>query len=269
MVHPLNSDEPPHYFFMNETLQKLIKLSHEIGREERRLAILGEGNTSASLGDGTFLIKASGSSLSTIDEKGITHVHSEPVLAALDDSSADDTAVRSILEKSRVNSSAKLPSVETFLHAVCITEAGAKWVGHCHAESVLSIVCSQHGAKPFLQHMVPDAIVVCGREVAVVPYLDPGLALAREFRKALRDHKARYGSFPKVVLMENHGPVALGASDTEVLNILLMLDKWARILVGTLSVGGPRFLPSEVSDRIDNRPDEHYRRKQIAEAQQQ
>ena len=250
MVHPLNSDEPPHYFFMNETLQKLIKLSHEIGREERRLAILGEGNTSASLGDGTFLIKASGSSLSTIDEKGITHVHSEPVLAALDDSSADDTA-------------------ETFLHAVCINEAGAKWVGHCHAESVLSIVCSQHGAKPFLQHMFPDAIVVCGREVAVVPYLDPGLALAREFRKALRDHKARYGSFPKVVLMENHGPVALGASDTEVLNILLMLDKWARILVGTLSVGGPRFLPSEVSDRIDNRPDEHYRRKQIAEAQQQ
>jgi ribulose-5-phosphate 4-epimerase/fuculose-1-phosphate aldolase len=90
------------------------------------------------------------------------------------------------------------------------------------------------------------------------------LALAREFRKALHAHHAQYGSFPKVVLMENHGPVALGASDTEVFNILLMLDKWARIIVGTLSVGGPKFLPSEVSDRIDNRPDEHYRRKQIA-----
>lgn len=28
------------------SLEKLIQLSHELGREERRLAILGEGNTS-------------------------------------------------------------------------------------------------------------------------------------------------------------------------------------------------------------------------------
>jgi hypothetical protein len=43
-----------------------------------------------------------------------------------------------------------------------------------------------------------------------------------------------------------------------------MLDKWARILINTLSIGGPRFLPETVSDRIENRPDEHYRRTQIA-----
>ena len=60
--------------------------------------------------------------------------------------------------------------------------------------------------------------------------------------------------------------MSLGSSDTEVLNILLMLDKWARVLAGTLAVGGPRFLPSAVSDRIDSRPDEHYRRAQIGQA---
>jgi ribulose-5-phosphate 4-epimerase/fuculose-1-phosphate aldolase len=75
---------------------------------------------------------------------------------------------------------------------------------------------------------------------------------------------ATHGAAPKVILLENHGPVALGASDTEVFNILLMLDKWARILCPTLAIGGPRFLPETVSDRIDNRPDEHYRRAQIA-----
>ena len=42
-----------------------------------------------------------------------------------------------------------------------------------------------------------------------------------------------------------------------------MLDKWARVLVGTLAVGGPKFLPSAVSERIDKRPDEDYRRAQI------
>ena len=45
------------------TLRSLIALSRELGREDRRLAILGEGNTSADNGDGTFWIKASGSQL--------------------------------------------------------------------------------------------------------------------------------------------------------------------------------------------------------------
>jgi rhamnose utilization protein RhaD (predicted bifunctional aldolase and dehydrogenase) len=229
----------------------------------RRLAILGEGNTSADLGDGTFLVKSSGCSLSDLDESGVSRVKMAPILAALDDQTLDDSGVRTVLEYSRADASPKLPSVETFMHAVCLSEGGAKWVGHCHAESVMSIVCSEHGGKPFLKHIFPDAIVVCGRHVAAVPYIDPGLELAREVRRVLREFRAAHGSAPKVILLENHGPVALGASDKEVLNILLMLDKWARVLVGTLAVGAPKFLPSAVSERIDKRPDEDYRRAQI------
>ena len=248
---------------MKDHLNKLIELSRQIGREDRKLAILGEGNTSTDLGDGTFLVKSSGSSLSNLDESGISRVKMATVLAALDDENLDDNGVKSVLEASRADASPRFPSVETFMHAVCLAEGGAKWIGHCHAEAVMSILCSEHGARPFLGHIFPDAIVVCGRHVAVVPYVDPGLALAREVRRVLRDFLAQHGVAPKVILLENHGPVALGATETEVLNILLMLDKWARVLAGTLAVGGPKFLPSAVSDRIDNRPDEHYRRAQI------
>jgi rhamnose utilization protein RhaD (predicted bifunctional aldolase and dehydrogenase) len=248
---------------MKQKLAGLLALSHQISREDRRLAILGEGNTSAHLGDGTFLVKSSGCSLSDLDESGVSRVKMAPILAALDDQTLDDSGVRTVLEYSRADASPKLPSVETFMHAVCLSEGGAKWVGHCHAESVMSIVCSEHGGKPFLKHIFPDAIVVCGRHVAAVPYIDPGLELAREVRRVLREFRAAHGSAPKVILLENHGPVALGASDKEVLNILLMLDKWARVLVGTLAVGAPKFLPSAVSERIDKRPDEDYRRAQI------
>jgi len=248
---------------MKESLERLILLSRQIGREDRRLAILGEGNTSSDLGDGTFLVKSSGCSLSDLDESGVSRVKMAPILAALDDQTLDDSGVRSVLESSRADQSPKLPSVETFMHAVCLSEGGAKWVGHCHAESVMSVLCSEHGAKPFLGHIFPDAIVVCGRHVAAVPYIDPGLELAREVRRVLREFRAAHGSAPKVILLENHGPVALGASEKEVLNILLMLDKWARILAGTLAVGTPKFLPAAVSKRIDQRPDEDYRRAQI------
>jgi rhamnose utilization protein RhaD (predicted bifunctional aldolase and dehydrogenase) len=249
---------------MRSELERLLELSRAIGQEHRRLAILGEGNTSTDLGDGTFLVKASGSSLASLSESDVTRVQMDTALAALDDKTLTDDGVRKVLENSRTDPQSKLPSVETFLHAVCLSEGRAKWVGHCHAESVLSILASTHGAQPFLKHIFPDAIVVCGRHLAVVPYIDPGLELAREFRKSLRAHIEIHGTPPKAILLENHGPVALGASDTEVMNILLMLDKWARILLGAFQAGGPRFLPETVSDRINSRPDEHYRRSQIA-----
>jgi len=247
-----------------DILNRLIRLSHKLGDEQRGFAILGEGNTSADLGDETFLVKASGSQLGTIDENGLTRVHMAPILEALDEAAdISDDEVRRRLEISRVNQSARLPSVETFLHALCLKEGGAKWVGHTHTISVLQILCSIHGAEPFLRHVFPDAIVVCGRQLAVVPYIDPGIHLAVAVRQSLRDFIQSHGTAPKVILMENHGPVALGQTDAEVFNIMLMLDKWAKVIGGALAAGGPRFLDSTIADRIENRPDEHYRRKAI------
>lgn len=244
-------------------LERLLQLAHELGREERHLAILGEGNVSADLGDGTFLVKASGCELRSLQPEGLTRVRMEPALAALDQPAPSPEEVRSILEAARVDSSAKLPSVETFLHAVCLREGGAKFVGHTHTVSVLKILASKLGAEPFRRHVFPDAIVVCGRHVGIVPYVDPGIQLAVVLRVELRRFMETHGGAPKVILMVNHGPVALGQSEREVMNIMLMLDKWASVLAGTYALGGPQFLDEQLSDIIDQRPDEHYRRRQL------
>lgn len=246
-----------------DTLKHLIELSHELGREDRRLAILGEGNVSADLGDGTFFIKASGCQLSTIDADGFTRVKMSPIFEALEHAGKTDDEVRKILEDGRVDKNAPLPSVETFLHAICLKEGGAKWVGHTHPVSVLKILCGKLGAKPFQRHIFPDEIVVCGRRLAVVPYVDPGIRLAMALRDSLRNFMAEHGIAPKVILMVNHGPVILGQTDRDVLNAMLMLDKWASVLAGNYAFGGPQFLEETASDRIENRRDEHYRRRAI------
>ena len=75
---------------------------------------------------------------------------------------------------------------------------------------------------------------------------------------------ADHGAAPKVILMINHGPVVLGQTERDVLNTMLMLDKWAAVLAGNYALGGPRFLEETLSDRIENRPDEHYRRRAIS-----
>jgi ribulose-5-phosphate 4-epimerase/fuculose-1-phosphate aldolase len=79
-------------------------------------------------------------------------------------------------------------------------------------------------------------------------------------REELRRYQSEYGRKPKMMLMVNHGVVALGQTPTEVFNILLMADKWARVLLGTYALGGPNYLTEEQVERIDSRLDEHYRR---------
>jgi rhamnose utilization protein RhaD (predicted bifunctional aldolase and dehydrogenase) len=248
---------------MSGILKQLIDLSRELGREDRQLAILGEGNVSADLNGEEFYVKASGSQLGAIDADGFTRVRMAPILDALESPNKSDDEVREILESSRVNKKARLPSVETFLHAICLREGGAKWVGHTHPVSVLKILCSKLGAEPFLRHIFPDAIVVCGRHVAVVPYVDPGIRLAVALRESLRKFIVEHDGPPKVILMLNHGPVILGQTPRDILNTMLMLDKWGTILASTYMAGGPKYLDETLSDRIENRPDEHYRRKAI------
>ncbi len=244
--------------------EQLLDLSHQVGLEERNLAILGEGNTSADCGDGTFLVKASGSSLGTLTAEGLSRCSFEKVLDYLKADSMDDTAVKDALTDSLIDPTHRRPSTETFFHALCLTLGGAHWVAHTHPVSCNTILCSKQLSTPFLNHLFPDGIVVCGRNVAVVPYVDPGFQLSKEFEKELHRFQDVYGTNPKLILMENHGICALGQTATEALNIQLMADKWARIILGTAAFGGPNFLPDTTVDRIESRPDEHYRREMLA-----
>ena len=246
-------------------LGELIGLSRELGREERQLVILGEGNTSANCGDGTFWIKASGSQLGRIDASGFGRVRFTSAQELLAAGPLSDTQVAEGLRRALADGSHRPPSVETFLHTVCLTEGGAKWVGHTHPVAVNHFLCSQLGAEPFLRHIYPDAIVLCGKVPAVIPYIDPGFTLAEAVREALKRYQKLHGEPPKLLLMINHGLVALGQSAQEVFNITLMADKWARVLLGAYALGGPRYLPENEVSRIDNRLDEHYRRSQLSE----
>lgn len=245
---------------------QLIELSHALGLESRELAILGEGNTSVKTDHDTFWIKASGSSLATLQPDDVSEVSLSGVLELTRCESMSEAEIEAVLLEVLVNKGQKKPSVETFLHALLLSLGEARWVGHTHPVTVNQILCSGHGAAPFQRHIFPDAIVVCGRHVAAIPYVDPGFALAKAVRDELLRFKEAHGAAPKVLLMENHGAVALGQSSKEVLNIMLMLSKWAKILLGSLSIGGPNYLPEHEADRIDRRLDEHYRRKALTTA---
>lgn len=244
-----------------QVLDELIRLSLDVGREDRALAILGEGNTSANAGDGAFWIKASGTSLSTASADSFSLIRMDAVLTYLDRPAMTELEVGEALQDVLVDPAHKRPSTETFMHAVLLAEGGASWIAHCHPVSANAILCSQLGAEPFKRPLFPDGIVVCGRYPAVAPYVDPGFHLGHAVRSELRRYQDAHGYNPKLMLMVNHGITALGQTAQEALNILRMADKWSKILIGAYAFGGPNYMPEAEAQRIDHRLDEMYRRK--------
>ncbi|HXR06877.1 MAG TPA: class II aldolase/adducin family protein, partial [Candidatus Acidoferrum sp.] len=163
----------------NPILQEFLTLSHELGREDRGLAMLGEGNTSARLGDKTFLVKASGTCLGTLREEDAVECRFAGLLPMLEQESLTDQQVDDALLAARADTKAKKPSVEVVFHAWLLSLPGVKFVGHTHATSVNQILCSPR-ARDFAEHrMFPDEVVCCGPASVFVPFTDPGVKLAQ------------------------------------------------------------------------------------------
>jgi rhamnose utilization protein RhaD (predicted bifunctional aldolase and dehydrogenase) len=242
----------------------LLELSRQLGREERQLAILGEGNTSVRLDADTFLVKASGASLATLQPAGVAPCRFDALLPLLDLKNLSDAEIDAALLAARADPAAAKPSVEAIFHAWLLTLPGINFVGHTHPVAVNALLCSEWARTFARRRLFPDEIVCCGAESVFVPYTDPGLKLAQAVRREVRKFMARRREAPRIILIENHGLIALGGTPQAVLAATLMADKAARIFLGAASADGtPRFLtPAEVA-RIAGRPDEHHRRKML------
>ena len=133
-------------------------------------------------------------------------------------------------------------------------------MGHTHPTAVNAVLCSQKVEEAVAGRLFPDEIVYCGPAPIYLPYTDPGVPLARAVRDAVDQYLDGYGEAPKVILMQNHGLIALGRTASEVERVTAMTVKTARVLLGTYALGGPHFLSPESAARIHTRPDERYRR---------
>jgi len=250
---------------MSDITTQLLELALDLGREERQLAILGEGNVSARVSDTEFQVKASGSSLSTLKEANLATCRFDKLLPMLNQTGLSDTEIDQMLMDSRTDSTMKKPSVEATFHAALLNIEGIHFVGHVHPEAVNMLLCSGQAEAFANQRLFPDQIVCCGARSVVVPYQDPGLELAKVIDKEVRAFIEQEGTYPKNILIENHGLIALGKTAKEVLSGTLMAEKSARIFMGALAArqDGPICLSTLQVERIAGRPDEHYRQKML------
>ena len=221
----------------------LIAMARHLGQPENDAVVLAEGNVSAKLDSKRFIVKASDAFLKELCREGLVTVSFKKVLSILQMKNVGQAESQILVKEAVIDPKSGIrPSSETFFHAVLLNNKGVNYIGHTHPAAVNAILCSQNASEIFTRPIFPYQEVVCGPKPLYVPYAEPGFNLAIAILERLQTHLARWGTPPRVILLENHGMIALGETAQDVEMVTAVFDKAARILAGTTVFGGPRYL---------------------------
>ena len=218
------------------SLNSLVAMTRALGEPGRDYVIIGEGNTSMRVDAESFAVKASGQQMRDISGDGFVTLPFAPYVDWLN--SPDEPPDLTQAGEAR-------PSIEASFHAMLLYECAVDFIGHTHPTAINQILCSPHAADFAARRRFPDEVVLCGPVSLLVPYADPGLPLALVMRERVRSFLDQQGEAPKMILLQNHGLIALGGSADEILNITAMAVKSARIYLGARALGGAVSLPED------------------------
>ena len=252
----------------------LLSLTTLLGEPERDLVVLAEGNTSELLDDGRLVVKASGAALAHAKSEEFVVVDVDEVMAVVDDPATTQTDLSDVLVAAGTErpdgAGPRRGSIEAVVHAAVHTvarDAGiaerARFVGHTHPTAVVGLLASVRAAEAWTDLVYSDEAVVVGRP-HFVPYATPGLALGRIYAAVLREYVAHHNVLPQLVLLANHGIVAIAPTSAGVEAVSTMAVKGARVRAIAYSVGGVQPLSDEDVDKFFAREDIVERRANLA-----
>jgi len=246
---------------------ELLSLTRSLGRPDRELVILAEGNTSERLADGRVVVKASGAGMATADEQDFVVVDVAELIALLEDPATDQTALSAALDAGEVAGRSRRGSIEALVHvsvqALSPAPALSRYVGHTHPTAVVGLLASVHADDAYRHHVYSDEAVVIGRPL-FIPYSQPGIELGRVFHAALKQRVAQTGELPSLILLGNHGIVAIGPTPHGVDGISAMAVKGAKVRAIGYAVGGVAPLSDESVATFFARDDIARRRTDLA-----
>ncbi len=205
---------------MKPEIQELIEISRFYG-QKKDFVIAGGGNTSFK-DENHIYIKASGSSLATIDESGFAQLDRKMLDSISKKRYSDEAMLReNQIKQDLLNSrvypeKGQRPSVETSLHDLM----AFRFVVHTHSTKVNGLMCGKDAEK--------RTTILFGDEVVFVPYVDPGYILFKEVQSRVNAYRKRTGIEPQIILLQNHG-IFVAADSTDEIQKLYdkVIDKLA------------------------------------------
>jgi len=242
---------------------ELLALTHSLGATDRDLVILAEGNTSQLLDDGRVVVKASGSNMRTATAEDFVVVEVDPLIELITGTDATQQDLTDALVAGEHDGKLRRASIETLVHVAVQAFAPAAFVGHTHPTTVVGLLASVHAETAYDRFVYSDEAVVIGRPL-YVPYAQPGIDLGRVFYQRLNRYFEQYGELPSLILLGNHGIVAVAPSAEGVEGISAMAVKGAAVRTAAYSAGGVAPLSEESITTFFARDDIAERRHQLA-----
>ena len=213
--------------------------SHLLGGD-KRLVLHGGGNTSVKtvlpdlFGEPAevLCIKGSGWDLAALEPEGLPAVRLAPLRALRRRDALDDVEMVRLSRAALLDPAAPNISVEALLHAFL----PHRFVDHTHSVAVLSLADQPDGSGICAE--------VLGRRVAIVPYVRPGLPLAKAAAEAFEADPDVEG----LVLLK-HGIVTFADDPAEAYERMVRLVSLAeeRVARGREPVFVSRALPSDIA----------------------
>lgn len=191
---------------------QLVALSNDLGSRQD-LVLAGGGNTSLKE-ENTLFIKASGTALADITEKGFVKMDRTLLSAMLtrrypdDDTLREARALADLTAAMLPGEEGKRPSVETLLHHLF----PQRFVVHLHPAAVNALSCAVNGRE--------EAEFLFGEEVLWVEACRPGYVLARLCSDRINEYTAKTGAPPKVAILQNHGLFTAADTPAEIESLL-------------------------------------------------
>jgi rhamnose utilization protein RhaD (predicted bifunctional aldolase and dehydrogenase) len=245
---------------------ELLELTRALGEPERDMVILAEGNTSRLLEDGRLVVKASGARMRDVTKDDFVVVDLPPLVELVTSGSATQADLTAALDAGEVSGRRRRGSIETLVHVAVQAVRPATYVAHTHPTEVIGLLASPYAETAFEQAAYSDEAVVIGRPL-FVPYAQPGIDLGRVFHQRLVEYVDHAGHLPQLVLLANHGILAIAPTAEGVMGISEMAVKAAKVRRIAYSLGGLHPLSTEAVAKFFAREDIAERRGNIAQGQ--
>lgn len=217
-----------------KNFEDLKELSNQISK----YVVGAEGNISKKEND-LIYVKSSGSSLKDLKQSDIV---------------CYDT------KKKQLNNFEKKGTMELDFHFLLLNKKNINYVAHTHPVNTLKILSGKYASEFSEKRFFPDQVVFNGKKSCLIPYGLPGKELAIMIETSINNYETTEKTFPKLILLKNHGIIACGSSIEECIKITDICEKSAEIFIGAKLMNSIDYFSDTEIERILNDENEKYRK---------
>ena len=226
----------------------VLELAHTVGNHPARWVIWDEGFV-AGRQDAHLLISPPGARLASLQTEGLMTVKPAVLLAALDVDHGRAHVDEEVLRQAQAAPAAARPGPEAFLAAELLIKGWPSLLALIQPVTLNQILASPRARQFSDRRVTVSECYGLGRGMPLVPYADPGIALAKEMRSRIAAWRDRYRGIPRIVLLQNQGAIVSGDTVAEIVETTEKLTKAADLFIGASALGGPQFLTIDNLDR--------------------